>query len=81
MKHGRDHELLNTSNGMIKFSKCYGNHDLRLIAVTEEMLSSLDNNSNLSIIGTENQNDAVLCTENESYTIKKVEILLCPVLM
>ena len=59
-------------NCFIKFSDAYGNGNLKLFEVPEEILSCILLGDELNIIG-ESGNEAAICTSDKTYAIKKVE--------
>ena len=56
----------------LRFSSSYGNRDLRLIEVPEEIIQIIKMGQELKIIG-DKAGDAALCTNDRTFSIKKVE--------
>ena len=62
----------------LTFSSGFGGHDVRLIEISEDMAKCIERGEALSIIGSNDTSkggstDAVLCSQNKTFTIKKVE--------
>ena len=62
----------------LTFPSSFGGHDVRLIEISEDMAKCIERGETLSIIGSNDTSkggttDAVLCSQNKTYTIKKVE--------
>ena len=57
----------------VYFPSQYDGRDLRLIEVPNEIVDVIGKGESLKIVGDGSKSDAVLCTMNRTYTIKKVE--------
>ena len=81
-KRARVEAMESLTNGQgtktLTFSTSFGGNDVRLIEISEDMAKSIERGETLSIIGSNETSkggttDAVLCSQNKTYTIKKVE--------
>ena len=61
-----------SESSKIYFTETYGKRDVRLFEVPDSILNSILKGENLNIIGEDNDN-AVLCTMESTFSIKKVE--------
>lgn len=67
--------LAESSSSVVLFSKTFvrASKDLRLIEINDEIEKKLQKGITLKLIGSETHMDTVLCTDDKTYSIKKVE--------
>lgn len=67
--------LAESSSSVVHFSKAFveTSKDVRLIEINDEIEEKLRTGIALKLIGSETQTDTVLCTDDKTYSVKKVE--------
>lgn len=65
--------LVTVTTATITFSETFQPERYKIIEAPEEILRVVNSGSALTLKGTEGVSDAVLCTENKTYSLKKVE--------
>ena len=55
------------------YPQSFGARDLRLMEVPADLLSTIMSGQNLKIVGDTSKTDAVLCSDDRTYSIRKVE--------
>jgi hypothetical protein len=65
--------LVTVTTATITFSDTFQPERYKIIEAPEDILRAVNSGSALTLKGTEGVSDAVLCTENKTYSLKKVE--------
>lgn len=65
--------VLNAGSATIYFSQTYNTKKLKLIEVSADIVKAIESGSVLRLVGDSTAEDAVLCTGDRTYSIKRVE--------